>query len=110
MSALYLATQGRLLATQVIQILFASHLFLNYGYEIAPVDGPSMLPTIYQRDDFVLIEKWTPLSQRGFKVGDIVHGRHPYGNHPVCKRLVGKVPPRQSQINGREKISFAWIH
>jgi signal peptidase I len=99
MSARYLATQGRLLVTQVVQILFASHMFLNYGYEIAPVDGPSMLPTVHQWNDFVLIEKWTPLSKRGFQVGDIVHGRHPYGNHPVCKRLVGKVFPFETRVD-----------
>jgi len=75
----------------IIQVLFASHLFLSYGYELAPCLGPSMLPTINPTGDFILVEKWTHLSKRGYKVGDIVQGRHPYENHPVCKRIIGRV-------------------
>jgi len=83
--------QGWRVTTHVVQILFASHLFLSYGYEIGACEGPSMLPTINQQGDFILVEKWTHLSERGYKVGDIVQGRHPYENHSVCKRVVGKV-------------------
>jgi len=50
-----------------------------------------MLPTINPTGDFILVEKWTHLSKRGYKVGDIVQGRHPYENHPVCKRIIGRV-------------------
>jgi mitochondrial inner membrane protease subunit 1 len=50
-----------------------------------------MLPTINTAGDFIVVEKWTHLSKRGYQVGDIVQGRHPYENHPVCKRIIGKV-------------------
>ena len=102
--------QGWRLTTHVIQVLFASHLFLSYGYEIGPCLGPSMLPTINQSGDFILVEKWTHLSQRGYKAGDIVQGRHPYENHPVCKRIVGKASLKDDQsTDGREAIFFVWI-
>jgi len=83
--------KGLHVATQVVQIMFASHLFLSYGYELGASQGPSMLPTINQNGDHILVEKWTHLSARGYKVGDIVQGRHPYENHSICKRIVGKV-------------------
>ena len=104
-----LVLQGWRLTTHVIQVLFASHLFLSYGYEIGPCLGPSMLPTINQSGDFILVEKWTHLSQRGYKAGDIVQGRHPYENHPVCKRIVATVPLFDIKSNGREVILFVWI-
>jgi len=86
-----LAQQGWRFSIQLVQVLFASHLFLTYGYEIGPCAGPSMLPTINESGDYILVEKWTRFSKRGYKQGDIVHGRHPYENHPVCKRVIGKV-------------------
>jgi mitochondrial inner membrane protease subunit 1 len=102
--------QGWRLTTHVIQVLFASHLFLSYGYEIGPCLGPSMLPTINQSGDFILVEKWTHLSQRGYKSGDIVQGRHPYENHPVCKRIVGKVSLLVSRVTeGRRCYSYRYI-
>ena len=105
-----LVVQGWRLTTHVIQVLFASHLFLSYGYEIGPCLGPSMLPTINQSGDFILVEKWTHLSQRGYKSGDIVQGRHPYENHPVCKRIVGKVPLLISRVmEGRRYYSYRYI-
>ena len=91
MSTSLFATQGWRLTTHIVQVMFASHLFLSYGYEIGPCLGPSMLPTIYRSGDFILVEKWTRFSRRGYHVGDIVQGRHPYENHPVCKRIIGKV-------------------
>lgn len=87
----YNRTQTRLLITHVIQIMLASHMFIQHAYELGPCEGPSMLPTLYETGDFILVEKWTHLSKRGYKTGDIVHGRHPYELHPVCKRIVGKV-------------------
>jgi inner membrane protease subunit 1 len=87
-----LVRRGWRTSLHIIQVLFASHLFLSYGYEIGPCLGPSMLPTINTAGDFIVVEKWTHLSKRGYKVGDIVQGRHPYENHPVCKRIIGKVP------------------
>jgi mitochondrial inner membrane protease subunit 1 len=79
------------LGINVAQILFASHLFFEHGYGLGQSEGPSMLPTINQEGDFIIVEKWTLYSQRGYKVGDIVQGGHPYENHTVCKRIVGKV-------------------
>src|ERR1700736_3700680 len=96
-----LFTQGWRLTTHVIQILFASHLFLSYGYEIGPSLGPSMLPTINQSGDFILIEKWTHLSESGYRPGDIVQGRHPFNNYPVCKRIIGKVQCGMQLTAGR---------
>ena len=91
MTKTHFVKQGWRLTTHIVQVLFASHMFLSYGYELGPCEGPSMLPTINQADDFILVEKWTHLSKRGYKVGDIVQGRHPYESHSVCKRIVGKV-------------------
>jgi inner membrane protease subunit 1 len=86
-----LVVQGWRFTTHVIQILFASHLFLSYGYELGPSIGPSMLPTINQTGDYILVEKWTHLSNRGYRTGDVVQGRNPYENYPVVKRILGKV-------------------
>ena len=91
--------QGWRVTMHVTQVLFASHLFLSYGYEIGPCLGPSMLPTLNQSGDFILVEKWTHLSKRGYRQGDIVQGRHPYENHPVCKRIVGKVAPLSPAVD-----------
>ena len=96
------------MTSDIIQVLFASHLFFSYGYEIGPCLGPSMLPSINQSGDFILVEKWTHLSKRGYRVGDIVQGRHPYENHPVCKRIVGKVMSIKIRSNERKKILYNW--
>lgn len=109
MSGNPLLTESWRLTTHVIQVLFASHLFLSYGYEIGPCEGPSMLPTMNQSGDFLLVEKWTRLSKRGYRVGDIVQGRHPYKNHPVCKRIIGKVLCVR-RVDSREGISFGRMH
>jgi len=112
MCNLPLSTQGWRLTTHIVQIMFASHLFLSYGYEIGPTDGHSMLPTVNRTGDFILVEKWTHLSERGFKAGDIVQARHPYNNYPVLKRIIGRVftDCRGADVDGRVGISCVWTH
>jgi signal peptidase I len=82
---------GWRLATDVVKLLFASHMFVSYGYELRRIDGLSMFPLLNESDDYVLTEKWTYLSKRGFKSGDVVLARNPYTNRPVCKRIIAKV-------------------
>jgi len=79
------------LTSHIIQVLFASHLFLTYGYELGPCHGPSMLPTLNHSGDYMVVEKWTHLSKRGYLAGDIVMTRNPIENYPICKRIIGKV-------------------
>jgi hypothetical protein len=94
------------LTTRLVQALFASHLFVYYGYSLTRCEGPSMLPTLNVFGDFMLVEKWTQFSSRGYRQGDIVQGRHPYKGHPISKRIIGMVCKlRRGLIAGRGSYS-----
>lgn len=69
---------------------FASvHLFAEYVMTVRPTQGPSMLPTIQVRDDWVFISK---LHRRGknIEVGDVVSMIHSMApERGVIKRVLG---------------------
>ncbi|KAI9799845.1 MAG: hypothetical protein M1833_003767 [Piccolia ochrophora] len=65
------------------------HLFTEYFFSVKLTYGPSMLPTINVRDDYVIISKLYARG-RGIQVGDIVNFKHPmFPNTGAVKRVLG---------------------
>ena len=74
---------------QTVKFLAFTHLFAEYFFTVKATCGPSMLPTINVRDDWVLISK---LSRRGkdVEVGDVVSLIHPMvPDMGIIKRILG---------------------
>ena len=70
------------------KFLAFTHLFLEYGYSIAPAFGPSMLPT------FDILGEWLLISRRhrygrNVQVGDLVAYSIPINDSVGVKRLMG---------------------
>ncbi|KAI9827799.1 MAG: hypothetical protein M1832_004288 [Thelocarpon impressellum] len=61
---------------QTVKIFAACHLFAEYLLSVKGTYGPSMLPTIEVRDDWVFISKLHRRG-RGIEVGDVVSIMHP---------------------------------
>ncbi|KAI9882524.1 MAG: translation elongation factor Tu [Watsoniomyces obsoletus] len=67
----------------------ALHLFSQHVYTIRGAGGPSMLPTIHVRDDFLIISR-RHVRGRDIRVGDVVSYWHPVEAHvSVVKRVIG---------------------
>lgn len=72
--------------TQVTKLGFAIHFILEY---VGATAGPSMLPTIAVRGDWVWIDK-SYRRGRWIKVGDVVSMKHPLmPEEGAIKRVVG---------------------
>ena len=56
--------------------MFIGHLFSKYGFQVCATAGPSMVPTISARGNWVLIAKWYRRG-RGIKPGDLVDLKSP---------------------------------
>ncbi len=54
----------------------AAHLLVKHGYAASPLAGPSMLPTLAVRGDWVVLAK-RHARGRGVRVGDVVSLAHP---------------------------------
>lgn len=66
-----------------------THLFMSNCYTVRKTIGPSMLPTLNVRGDWVLISKLNKLG-RGLRVGDLVSYKHPVeADIGVIKRVIG---------------------
>lgn len=73
-----------------VQALALFKLSQNYLYDIRVAVGPSMLPTINEAGDVLLIDLLTP-RLRGYKKGDIVLAKSPMNpNTHLCKRVVAE--------------------
>ncbi|OMJ81326.1 hypothetical protein SteCoe_18249 [Stentor coeruleus] len=60
-----------------------------YFYDFRTAIGPSMIPTIRQAGDLLLIDKFTPHIW-GYKINDIVLAKSPMKlNNLLCKRIIG---------------------
>eukprot|EP00744_Colponema_vietnamica_P021974 GILI01031510.1.p1 GENE.GILI01031510.1~~GILI01031510.1.p1 ORF type:complete len:208 (-),score=4.41 GILI01031510.1:41-664(-) len=71
----------------VTRYLCTLKVCLDYGFEFLPVQGPSMLPTINQAGDLLLIDKLTPRFT-GYEYDDVVIAKSPTKlNAQVCKRI-----------------------
>ncbi|KAI9841840.1 MAG: hypothetical protein M1838_003399 [Thelocarpon superellum] len=79
-------TQKAILAAKI----FATwHLVTEYVVTVKGTYGPSMLPTIELRDDWVLISK-LHRKGRGVEVGDVVSLMHPFlTGEGTIKRVLG---------------------
>ena len=74
---------------QTVKVFAFCHLFAEYLLTVKATYGPSMLPTINVRDDWVFISK---MNRRGknVEVGDIVSLTHPMvPDMGVVKRVLG---------------------
>lgn len=64
-----------------------AHVFHEYCVEISMCSGPSMLPTLNQAGDIVLMERVSP-RLRNIRTGDIVICKSPTNpTQTVCKRI-----------------------
>ena len=81
----------RVLLTVVVvaEVFLAFHIFTRYFYSLSSCYGISMLPTINDYGDWVLISKRFRRG-RGIEVGDVVSFEHP-GDQRVTalKRVIG---------------------
>jgi hypothetical protein len=59
------------LSIAALKTIFVFHVFWQYGYSIAPLAGPSMLPTFEVAGDSVIVSRYYRRG-RGVKVGDVV--------------------------------------
>ncbi|KAK9474820.1 peptidase S24/S26A/S26B/S26C [Dipodascopsis tothii] len=83
-----LRTTGRALSA-VVRVACFAHLVLTYGFEIRQTRGQSMLPTIFYKDDYIVIDKRSRLG-RNISVGDCVVVHKPTApSTSVCKRVSG---------------------
>ncbi|KAI9678630.1 MAG: hypothetical protein M1817_005687 [Caeruleum heppii] len=65
------------------------HLFLEYFYTPKGTYGPSMLPTINLRDDWVIISRLYSRG-KGIEVGDVISLLHPMvPGEAAVKRVLG---------------------
>src|ERR1700680_1050476 len=84
----YFGHPWRLFLTTV-KTVFVAHVFMDYFYSVATLEGPSMLPTFEVHGDTAIISKWYRRG-RYVKVGDLVSFDSvvdPRGR--VIKRVIG---------------------
>ena len=65
------------------------HVLSNYGVNVTYCIGPSMIPTIHQSGNLVLIDSFNyRLRSEAYKNGDVVISTCPYdADKTVCKRV-----------------------
>jgi len=79
------------LGWRIAQTVGAAILFKDYVAEVAVCTGESMLPTIRDSGDMVLVEK-VSLSLGSLSRGDVVVCASPFdSNRLICKRIIGLV-------------------
>jgi inner membrane protease subunit 1 len=72
-----------------LQLVGSALLLRDYVAEVARCTGESMEPTLRDRGDVVLVEKWTP-GWRQLCRGDVVIAASPWDpSKLLCKRVVG---------------------
>ena len=94
-----------------VQALALFKLSQNYLYDIRVAVGPSMLPTINEAGDVLLIDRITP-RLRGYKKGDIVLTKSPMNPQThLCKRVVAE--PGQSAFVDNAEFAvpkgYIWV-
>mmetsp|Transcript_24199 Transcript_24199/g.22004 ORF Transcript_24199/g.22004 Transcript_24199/m.22004 type:complete len:178 (+) Transcript_24199:43-576(+) len=74
----------------VIATLAVFEVLLSYGVSFTNCIGPSMLPTINESGDFVLIDRFSyDVLGKEYKKGDVIVSLSPYDRHKsICKRIV----------------------
>ncbi|KZF26654.1 LexA/Signal peptidase [Xylona heveae TC161] len=77
------------LALQTAKVLCFGHIINEHVITLAPTIGPSMLPTIEAKGDWVLISRLNRRG-RGISVGDVVSADHPaVPGRGAIKRVIG---------------------
>ena len=75
-------------AVLTLQALALFKLSQNHLYDIRVAIGPSMLPTISEAGDVLLVDRLTPYI-RGYRKGDIVLIKSPVNPQThLCKRVI----------------------
>jgi inner membrane protease subunit 1 len=106
------------LSIAALKTILLAHVFWQYGYSLAPLQGPSMLPTFEVAGDSVIVSRYYRRG-RGVKVGDLVSFDSVVEpGESVLKRVLGlqgdyvlRDTPgtTDSMIQVREKsVSLAW--
>ena len=73
----------------VVKVFATWHLLTEYVVTLRGTYGPSMLPTIELRDDWVFISKLHRRG-RGVEVGDVISMMHPFlTGQGTIKRVIG---------------------
>lgn len=82
---------GRTLTLRAAQIIGAAVLFRDYIAEAAICAGESMLPTLRNEGDILLVEKLSPVF-KNIKRGDVIVCVSPTDpDKLICKRVIGLV-------------------
>ena len=73
----------------VTKALFGFHFLNDYVFGLQATLGPSMLPTINARGDWICVSKFYRRGE-GVRVGDVVSAKHPtFPGYSICKRVLG---------------------
>ena len=82
-------SETALFAGDVARFVGIFHVLSNYGVNVTYCIGPSMIPTIHQNGNLVLIDTFNPrLLGTPYKTGDVVISTCPYdADKTVCKRI-----------------------
>lgn len=79
----------KLLILDIIRFFGCFHIITKYVCGITLCIGPSMLPTLREKGDLVLIDKWShKILNTPYQKGDVVISTCPYDTEKtVCKRI-----------------------
>ena len=73
----------------VTKALFGLHFWNDYVFGVQATLGPSMLPTMNARGDWVCVSKFYRRG-KGVRVGDLVSAKHPtFPGTGIMKRVLG---------------------
>ncbi|CAG9310918.1 unnamed protein product [Blepharisma stoltei] len=94
-----------------LQAIACFRLAQYYLYDFRVAVGPSMLPTISDAGDVLLIDKLTPRI-RSLKKGDVILAENPMKpNNQLCKRVICG-PGEVAEVDGQEYLvpeGHIWI-
>jgi inner membrane protease subunit 1 len=94
-----------------IQALALFKLAQNHLYDIRVAVGPSMLPTINEAGDVLLVDRLTP-HLRGYRKGDIVLTKSPLNPQThLCKRVIAQ-PGESAFVDGVHYLvpqGYMWV-
>lgn len=100
-----LAARGLSLSVTVLQYGCIYHCVTTYGCSVVVCSGPSMQPTIYTGDVY-LVESVSAWRQK-IKIGDIVAVRsHTNPRSLICKRIVAM---EGDKVYNATNTDFIWV-
>ena len=73
-----------------IKTICVFRVIQNYIYDFSAAVGPSMIPTVSEYGDLLMLDKISP-KIRGYHKDDIVILKNPYvPSRNLCKRIIGE--------------------